>query len=587
MAELIIQRHAQDKVLDVRPTSVHGGGGATGVGIRLHQQAPPGPGPAPQPRPQPAVAHTAPPAPAPRGTGGSSGSASGGIHRALPNPSPAAPPPPRFDEQELLQTMEEFANPAKKNLGGAGGGGGGGAGGVGGGGGGGGDDYRDDDDYREDDDYRDDDGGDDGQGYDDDDVEDDDDGAQGGTGVGDGETHYAMHGGGTAAAGAAPASAAETPGEGYASIEEEKSDIIFKLQRLQRQGVRGLRQFTPYSDIRDMRTELNRIRTELELERSVKFQRKVLMGIVSVLEWGNTKFNPFDLELDGWSEQMHQSVQSNTEYDGVFEELYFKYRGKVSTPPEIRLMLMVGGSAMMFHMTKAMMKTVMPDLGDVMRQNPAMLQNLFAAAQPASQPHGQPANQAQDQSPGPSQGQGQGGRKEMRGPGFDVSGLAGGLGGLGGGLGGLGGGLGGLSGLGLGMGGMGTRQSEAPGPAARGVPPPPVPSSHLQPMATRPGRLAPPAQRTVIGHQDDVEGVDLSSESERLSDVISEDLESLPDDLDGSINGDDDGASSARGVKRVRLPLGLAKRSGGGGGAKRPRKGAGGGAPAKKVITIA
>jgi hypothetical protein len=91
----------------------------------------------------------------------------------------------------------------------------------------------------------------------------------------------------------------------------------------------------------------------------------------------------------------------------------------------------------------------------------------------------------------------------------------------------------------------------------------------------------------VIGHQDDVEGVDLSSESERLSDVISEDLESLPDDLDGSINGDDDGASSARGVKRVRLPLGLAKRSGGGGGAKRPRKGAGGGAPAKKVITIA
>lgn len=453
------------------------------------------------------------------------------VARQFAAPPPAQPPPARalapppsapVDERELLHTMHELANPVKKAASP-------GAAAFG-------------DDFGEEEEEDEQEGG---------EEEDEEEGGGGG------EAEYGEYeeeeeeDGFEAPPAAAPY--VERPSEGFRSLDEEKSDIIFKLQRLSRQGHKGLRAFTPYSDIRDMRNELSRVKTELELDRSVKFQRKILMAIVSALEWGNGKFNPFDLELDGWSEQMHQSVQTSTEYDGVFEELFFKYRGKVSTPPEIRLMLMVGGSAMMFHMTKAMMKSALPGIGDLMRQNPAMVESLVksfvapgagAAAEQASAAQQAAAAAAAQQAP-------QEGRREMRGPGIDLAGL-GGLGNLGGA-----GGLGGLGGL---FGGM--------QPGAGGVPPPPVPPAGLQPATTRADRVKPAAAPSAPFVDDDA--------SERLSDVISEDLQSLPDDLSAGGGSRD---SSPAGRKHITVPpRGRA--------AKRARRAATTGTGGQKVITI-
>jgi len=537
-ATLILQRSGQDKVLNVQPTHR----GAAGVGIQL--QPPAASAPTPPARPAPPAVRPLPPA----------------VNRLQGRPSeatrapPQLPPPPRVDEEELLGTMAEIANPIKKS-----------------------DKPRLNEAPAFDDDDFDDDGG--GSEMEDEGSQDGEGSEPGSEGGSDG---YGAEGGqdefdypaGHAGAQQLPREEpyAEKPGEGYRSVEEEKSDIMFKLQRLQRQGVRGLRTFTPYSDIRDMRAELTRIRTELELERSIKMQRKILMAIISALEWGNGKFNPFDLELDGWSEQMHQSVQTNTEYDGIFEELYFKYRGKVSTPPEVRLLLMVGGSAMMFHMTKSMVKNALPNLGDMMRQNPDMMQNMMRGLAGGG---GGGAPQQQQSQPPPSAA-GDGGRREMRGPGFDVGGLmggglggglgglmGGGGGGLGGGLGGLmgglGGGLGGLMGGGLpGMGGV----SGAALPSLAGVPPPP--SEQIKPQPTRPDRAAP--QRLPRDMEDDG--------SDRLSDVLSDDLQSVPDDLQ-SVRSDASGSSA--GVKRISV-------SGAGRRAKKAKTT--GGSGGKKVITI-
>jgi hypothetical protein len=49
-------------------------------------------------------------------------------------------------------------------------------------------------------------------------------------------------------------------------------------------------------------------------------------------------------------------MESQEDYDTVFEELFQKYRTKVEVAPEIKLMFMVGGSAMMFHLSKSMFK---------------------------------------------------------------------------------------------------------------------------------------------------------------------------------------------------------------------------------------
>lgn len=502
---LIVQRQDDEKVLHV-PAGVGGGVAARNPGIQLHQPtaAPPPPKPAP---PQ----------------------------RTAPAPMPQ-PPGRAVNEEELLHTMNEFANPikkAKKAMGGpqrpmA---------------------FHEEDDEEEDDE-------DEEEGEEGDDMEDMEEEE-------DEEEEYEHPaaaagggGGGYFEEPMAPAEPIDRPSDGFRSIEEEKSDIMFKLQRLHRQGVRGMRQFTPYSDIRDMRAELSRIRTELELERSVKFQRKILMGIVSVLEWGNNKFDPFDLELDGWSEQMHQSVETTAEYDGVFEELYFKYRNKVSAPPEVRLLLMVGGSAMMFHMTKYMMKSYLPAV------NPQMVETMMRNVGGGG---GQQAQQAPPQQPA------DGSRREMRGPGIDIGSLMGGGGGGGGGSGGSGGlaGLGGLGSLfGGSGGGGGPNLSSLLGgivpPTINNIPPPPVPNASLNPAPTRPDRaqqriLQAPLQPQDIKNITDrqaQEDDDVQSVSDRLSDVISEDLESIPDNF--SVRSD----GSAKNVHvTVPPPRGRAKRA--------------------------
>jgi hypothetical protein len=155
----------------------------------------------------------------------------------------------------------------------------------------------------------------------------------------------------------------EQPSQGFLTIGDEKADILFRLEVLRRQGIEP-RKFSARDDIREMRAELNRIKTHLELDRSLKFSRKAVVGLASALEFLNDKVDVLDLELDGWSDQMHQAVYTQKDYDSIFEELFFKYRGKVQTPPEVRLLLTFGASALTFHMSNVMAKKVAKTLED-------------------------------------------------------------------------------------------------------------------------------------------------------------------------------------------------------------------------------
>ncbi len=196
----------------------------------------------------------------------------------------------------------------------------------------------------------------------------------------------------------------EQPSPGFLSIEDEKADIMFRLELLRKQGFES-RKFGVKHDIREMRAELARIKTHLELERSLKFSRKALVGIASALEFLNDKVDVLDLELDGWSEQMHQTVYTQKEYDDIFEELFFKYRGKMKTPPEIRLLMAVGGSALSFHITNSMIKRV----NTVSAPPPPQISMTPPAMQPPRAPPGAPIKPPQPQDPV---------RREMRPPAF-------------------------------------------------------------------------------------------------------------------------------------------------------------------------
>ncbi len=207
----------------------------------------------------------------------------------------------------------------------------------------------------------------------------------------------------------------EEPTEGYKSIDEEKADLLNRLARLKKKG-HNISKLTAYSDISEVRSEYQRIKYSIDAESAIKFSRRLLIASSTGVEFLNKKYNPFDIFLEGWSESVMENIE---DYDGVFEELYNKYKSSVEVAPEIKLLTMVGGSAMMFHLTNSMFKAAIPNMSQVMKQNPDLVQNMMSAVQNTVAPQ-----QAQDPTQQPVQ---TGGRREMQGPNLDLSQLMGGV----------------------------------------------------------------------------------------------------------------------------------------------------------------
>ena len=202
----------------------------------------------------------------------------------------------------------------------------------------------------------------------------------------------------------------ERPSKGYNSIDEEKSDLINKLGRLEKKGFAVNKRLNAYSNVEDLRTEVKRITYSIDVEQSIRFSRRMLVACVTGLEFLNKRYNPFEIQLEGWSESVMENVD---DYDGVFEELYVKYRSKVSVAPEVKLIMMLGGSAMMFHLTNSMFKSALPNMNDVLKQNPDLVKNMMAAVQNTTRAPAAPVGGT--------------GQYEMHGPGIDISSLMGGV----------------------------------------------------------------------------------------------------------------------------------------------------------------
>ena len=108
-----------------------------------------------------------------------------------------------------------------------------------------------------------------------------------------------------------------------------------------------------------------------------KFQGKMLMACITGLEFLNTKFDPFDVKLDGWAEQVNDNID---DYDEIFGELHEKYKSKAKMAPELKLLFQISGSAIMLHMTNTLFKSSLPGMDDIMKQNPELMQQFTQAA---------------------------------------------------------------------------------------------------------------------------------------------------------------------------------------------------------------
>jgi hypothetical protein len=158
---------------------------------------------------------------------------------------------------------------------------------------------------------------------------------------------------------------------------QEKTELLNKLQRLESKGYPVSKRFTMDNSIDEIKQEFTRLVDARNLEGSLRFQRQMLMGAITGLEWMNNKFDPFDVKLEGWSESVHTNVE---DFDEIFEELYDKYKDRGKMPPEMRLMMAVAGSGFMCHVSNSFFRQKMPSMDDVLRSNPMLAKQMAQAA---------------------------------------------------------------------------------------------------------------------------------------------------------------------------------------------------------------
>jgi hypothetical protein len=139
---------------------------------------------------------------------------------------------------------------------------------------------------------------------------------------------------------------------------------------------------SPFDEIED---EYEGAMEEKRRKDSIKLQGWWFMTAINSLEYGNAIFNPFDLNLDGWGEQVSEDLDS---YEDIFAELYDKYKGG-KMAPEISLMLRLGFSAAVLNFSNKALSTATPAFNDVIKQSPELMK-MFTNATVDSMSQGSP-----------------------------------------------------------------------------------------------------------------------------------------------------------------------------------------------------
>ena len=166
----------------------------------------------------------------------------------------------------------------------------------------------------------------------------------------------------------------------------KKRMMLKKLDEWYEKGITRVKFYndTDYTEIED---EYEACMDEKRRKDSVKLQGWWFMTIINSIEYGNAIFNPFDLNLDGWGEQVNEDIES---YEEIFTELYQKYKGgKLS--PEISLLLRLGFSAAVVNLTNKALSTSTPAFNDVIKQSPELMKMFTDATVKTMKSQNQPA----------------------------------------------------------------------------------------------------------------------------------------------------------------------------------------------------
>jgi len=162
----------------------------------------------------------------------------------------------------------------------------------------------------------------------------------------------------------------------YEEIRKRKIDGVAAYRKLKSSGYvpEGHKDITMATSLEEIEDVVPRLKDQCDLDKSILTQRQYLIGFSVLVEniCGNDEWNYFELNLDGWSMQITDSI---SKYDDIFEEFYYKYGGAPSIPVEIRFIGMVGLSGYMFHKSRASFERDslnVPGFDDIMKNDPEL-----------------------------------------------------------------------------------------------------------------------------------------------------------------------------------------------------------------------
>jgi len=165
------------------------------------------------------------------------------------------------------------------------------------------------------------------------------------------------------------------------SLMKEKYEILRKFERLSKLGVPMRKRFTMDSPLDEMKMELEFIKREKAMDSTIKQFSEWFVTGMSGLEWGSknvSMMKAFGLRLDGLSEAAQMNV---ADLEDDFEELYDLYGENLKMHPLVRIPLRTCMMIYMVHMTNQLaMKSNIPNIDDIMRQNPDIARQLASAA---------------------------------------------------------------------------------------------------------------------------------------------------------------------------------------------------------------
>jgi hypothetical protein len=157
-------------------------------------------------------------------------------------------------------------------------------------------------------------------------------------------------------------------------IRMKKIEMLRKLSEIKLKGYQLSKEYDFNSDLEEMEYEYELLKSFADKRNGVKIFKRGLLQAVSVFEFLNDKYDPFDFQLSGWGEHVNVEIDS---WEDILEEIYEKYKGSgKKMGPEIKLMYFIIASASAFHFTKSY-SSKLPGLDSVLASNPDLLSKIM------------------------------------------------------------------------------------------------------------------------------------------------------------------------------------------------------------------